>query len=350
MEYKGMNQNNHIDEHLLLQYLLGKGDTEDKRAIEEWLNKSEANRKTLDRLEVLWMETGKLAPPPVVVDTVAAWQRLSARIELAEKQTGTTRNGRIIRMQFVGWASGIAAVILIALGFWWFGTFTPQDEFQMMASVEEVVTDTLPDGSVVTLNKNSTLLYPEAFNDAYREVTLLGEAFFEVTPNPQKPFIIQAGNAGIRVVGTSFDIRAYPDQGVAVIVSTGKVNFYHVNPQTGDSASILLTAGMKGMLSVDSDEPVVDLEHNPDELFWMNQKLEFRQTPLAEVIDLLEHCYHVQIELSGEAISSCRLTAFFSDEPIEIILNVIADTFSLTVEKSNGMYRLTGNDCGEADR
>ncbi|MBE0646335.1 MAG: FecR domain-containing protein [Bacteroidales bacterium] len=345
-----MNQNDHIDEHLLLQYLLGKSDSADKREIEEWLNKSDANRRQLDRLEVLWMETGKLVPPPVVVDTAAAWQRLSARIEAQENALETSKGGRIIRMQSIRWVAGIAAAVLVALGFWWLGLFNPQHELLVMASIEEVMTDTLPDGSLVTLNKNSTLLYPEAFEKGEREVTLLGEAFFEVKHDSGKPFIVKAGSAGIRVAGTSFDVRAYPDQEVEVFVSTGTVILFRVDPKTGDSASVILTAGMKGILPVASEEPLIDSQHNPDELFWMNQKLEFRQTPLSEVVSLLMNCYHVQIQLSNEAIESCKLTAFFSGEPIDLILQVIADTFGLTLEQTDGTYRLTGNDCGEADR
>jgi len=344
-----MNQNNQIDEHLLLQYLLGKSDTEAKREIEEWLNKSEANRKQLERLEVLWLETGKLLPPPVMVDTAAAWQRLSARIDEVENETGK-RRGLIIRMPTLGWAAGIAAAVLIALGFWWFGVLSSQEELLVLASVEEVVKDTLPDGSLVTLNKNSSLLYPETFKTGKREVTLVGEAFFEVTPNPGKPFIVQAGEAGIQVLGTSFDVCAYPDKGVEVLVSTGRVVLFHVNRQPGDSASVVLTAGMKGLLPVGSGEPEVDTRHTPDDLFWMNQTLEFRQTPLSEVIKLLRDYYHVQIRFSSEAISFCRLTASFTAEPIELILQVIADTFSLELKENDGTYLLTGNDCGEANK
>ncbi|MBN1200174.1 MAG: FecR domain-containing protein [Bacteroidales bacterium] len=342
-----MNQTDHIDEQLLLNYLLGKSDPEDQRTIEEWLIKSETNRKELDRLEVLWLETGKLIPPPVVVDTAAAWKRLSSRIDAVEKKNNPGGN-RVIRMQTLGWVTGVAAAFLIALGFWWFGVFSPEEEFLVMASMEEVLTDTLPDGSLVTLNRNSSLVYPETFKTGKREVALLGEAFFQVKPNPDTPFIVQAGPAGIQVLGTSFDVRAYPDRGVEVIVSTGKVKLFHLDPQTGDSASVTLTAGMKGALPVDSGEPVVDPDYSPDDLFWMNKTLEFKQIKLSEVIEILERNYHVQIQLSGEGIASCRLTASFSGEPIELILHVISDTFGLTLDKSDGIYRLTGNECGDS--
>jgi len=344
-----MNQNEHIDEQLLLQYLLGTCDTESKGEIEEWLKKSEANRKHLERLEALWLETGKLVPPPVAVDTAAAWQRLSGRIDALEKEQHRQGN-RIIPMQTLAWVSGIAAVVLVAFGFWWFGLFSPEEDLQVIASMEEVVKDTLPDGSLVTLNKNSSLVYPAEFESGKREVSLQGEAFFRVKPDPANPFIIQAGRAGIQVMGTSFDVRAYPDKGVEVIVSTGRVVLFHLDPQTGDSAGIILTAGMKGLLLPGTGKPVVESGYTPDDLFWMDQTLEFRQTPLSVVIELLSKYYHTKIRLSSESISNCRLTASFTGDSIELILQVIADTFSLELEQTNGTYLLTGNDCGEANR
>ncbi|MBC8315175.1 MAG: DUF4974 domain-containing protein [Bacteroidales bacterium] len=89
---------------------------------------------------------------------------------------------------------------------------------------------------------------------------------------------------------------------------------------------------------------------DPDELFWLNQNLEFRQTELIEVIRILSRCYHVSIRLENEEIRWCRLTASFSGEPVDLILQVIADTFNLTLEKEDETYVFKGNECSEASR
>lgn len=341
-----MNQPDHIEEHLLLDYLLGNLDAEQRQRVNEWLTRSEANRKLLDRLEVLWLETGKLDPPPVAVDTLAAWKRISARIEAAghrEKGTG------IIPMPLLRWTAGIAAMLLISFGIWWLADSGKQ-ELQVVASMEEVVRDTLPDGSAITLNKNTHLAFPAAFEEGTREVSLLGEAFFEVEPDPGKPFIVQAGAAGIWVLGTSFDVRAYPGQAVEVTVLTGTVRFFAVDPVNRDSASILLTKGMKGILHPGSTAPEIDLRSIPDDLFWLNRTLQFRETPLSEVIRLLEDRYHATILLADETIGGCRLTATFSGEPIEMILRVITDTFALDLESENGTFIISGNGCVETSK
>lgn len=346
-----MNQTNHIDEQLLLQYLLGNSEVEQRQRIEEWLNKSEAHRKQLDRLEVLWLETGKLDPPPVAVDTVAAWLRVSDYIDAARQERGKGSPGRLVRKQTFQWVSGIAAVLLIALGTWWLtNKFSSQDQMQVVASMEEVVRDTLPDGSTVTLNKNSSLTFPESFEDGKREVALHGEAFFEVAPDPNMHFIVQAGHAGIQVLGTAFNVRAYPGRDMEVSVLSGEVIFFSIDPQTGDSASVILTKGMKGVITTGSNQPEIDSRHIPDDLFWLNQTLQFRQTPLTEVIRLLENRYHTTILLSSEQIGGCRLTATFTGEPIELILRVIADTFTLNLAEENGTYLLAGNGCVDENR
>ena len=348
-----MNQtSNHINEHLLLQYLQGGVEEGEKRQVEEWLNKSEKNRTLLERLEKTWVETGKISPEPVAVDVTAAWNRISSRIEeLEKKQEGEPLHGRVIRMQVVKWIAGVAAVILITFGIWWLaGDSSQQDEQLLVASVEDVVKDTLPDGTLITLNKNSSLVYPEKFSKNSREVVLLGEAFFKVVNDPAQPFIVKTKEAGIKVLGTAFNVKAYPDESVEVTVNSGSVFFFVVNPQTRDSASITLTEGMKGILYPHASQPEIDPEPDPDELFWLNQILEFRQTKLSEVIHILSDCYRVSIRMEDEEIGWCKLTASFSEEPIELILQVIADTFNLTLEKENETYVFKGSGCSEAGK
>ncbi len=348
-----MNQSSdYIDEHLLFQYLQGRTDEGENQQVEEWLNKSAKNRTLLDKLEKTWIETGKISPAPVAVDVTAAWNRISSRIEEDEIELSSRPlQGKLIRMQLVKWAVGVAAVILITFGIWWLADESSQlDEQLVVASIEEVVKDTLPDGTLITLNTNSSLVYPENFSKKSREVVLLGEAFFKVKHNPDKPFIVKTKEAGIKVLGTAFDVRAYPDESVEVMVNSGSVLFFVVNPITGDSATLTLTEGMKGVLYPHASQPEIDPEPDPDELFWLNQNLEFRQTALKEVIQTLSSCYHVAIRIENEEIGSCKLTASFSEEPIELILQVIADTFNLTLEKENETYVFKGTYCSETGR
>ena len=102
---------------------------------------------------------------------------------------------------------------------------------EIISTPNQVINEyTLPDGSVVALNSNSKLVFPKQFNGDTREVTIEGEAFFDVKPNPEKPFIINAGKAQIKVVGTSFNVSAYPEtETLEVVVKTGKVQVISKN-------------------------------------------------------------------------------------------------------------------------
>jgi ferric-dicitrate binding protein FerR (iron transport regulator) len=210
---------------------------------------------------------------------------------------------------------------------------------------EQVIYKTLPDGSKIALNKNSKLIYPGDFRNNRREVRLIGEAFFEVTPDAMQPFIVDAGIAKIRVLGTSFRVNAFPDSAVEVNVIEGKVLFFRVNSKTGDTSSVILTSGKKGILGLKSDIPELEEKTAPDNLFWFNQSLEFRQTELSDVFDLIEKYYHVQITVTDKNIERCRLSASFINEPVERILQVIAESFNLKLIPVNQTYLFSGNGC-----
>jgi transmembrane sensor len=340
-----MNPNDHIGEHLLLQYLLGKAAEEDRLQIDRWLSKSEQNRRYLDRLEAVWLETGKLSPPPVAVDAAMAWKRLSTRVDRYEEEQKTGAETGIIRMQVVRWIAGIAATVVIAIGILWLADRLIQPPVMVtVTSTNEVMKDSLPDGSLITLNKNTTLTYPEKFGKKERTVSLSGEAFFNVQSG-RKPFIVEAGNGNIRVMGTTFNVKSYPGETTEVTVNTGKVMFFGIHPQTGDTSWVILTEGMKGILNPGSHTPEITTESAPDEQFWMNRRLDFRQTSLREVFEALAKYYDVTIHAGNPQILSCHLTAIFENDPAGQILEVIAESFNLTLTSENNIYEFNGNGC-----
>jgi ferric-dicitrate binding protein FerR (iron transport regulator) len=343
--YKEMNLNGNIEEHLLLQYLLGRMPEEERRGIDDWLNESEINRRHLDRLEAVWAETGKLTPHPVAVDVSMAWQRLSARIEQYEEEQKPVTVTGIIRMPMVRWISGIAATIVIALGIWWLADrLTQPPAMVTLTATSEVLKDSLPDGSLIALNKNTTLTYPEKFGDKKRTVTLSGEAFFNVRPTG-KPFVVEAGTGTIRVLGTAFNVRSYPGETIEVSVNTGRVIFFGIDPQSGDTSWVILTEGMKGLLKPGSHTPEIVDVSSPDDQFWMNCRLDFRQTSLNEVFEALARYFGVTIRVENPQILACRLTAIFEDDPAGVILEVIAESFDLTLATENNIYIFSGNGC-----
>jgi ferric-dicitrate binding protein FerR (iron transport regulator) len=333
-----MNQNQQdIEEHLLLQFLLGNADEALTLRVEEWLAADNRNRDLLDRLESLWLETGRISPPPVAVDVDAAWERVNSRIGKS-----TVKNPFSSRYF---WAA--AASVLLVAGIFAIFRFAFSPNQIRMAAQDKVLSDSLPDGSSITLNTNSTLIFPETFDDEIRKVKLTGEAFFEVKHDEAQPFVVDAGLAEIRVLGTSFAVKAYPGKGVEVVVSEGRVMLYRVDARSGDTLSLILTTGERGFFDSGMQKPVQAGAVDPDGLFWANRSLDFRRSSLLKVFNVLENYYQIKVRVSDPAILNCLLTASFVNEPPDRIMSVIAESFGLQLQGSGQVFQLTGAGCDE---
>ena len=336
---------NDIEEHLLLQYLLGNADDEDRKAVELWLQESEENRQRLDRLERLWVEAGALDPSPVAVDTDRAWKHVAERIDSFEQREPIKKKSTIPAFSFRILSSAAAMVgILFGLYLLYTFYFKPASERKLVAT-NIILTDSLPDGTHVSLNRNGSLIYPEKFSGTFREVKLKGEAFFEVRHDASNPFIIDAGRAKIKVLGTSFSVKADPDSSIMVKVKKGKVLFFTINQSTGDTSAIILVPGTSGKLPLGATLPIMEENPVPDDLYWADHTLDFRKTPLSEVFKLVERYYKVTIRVSDPKINRCMLSATFSNDPVEEILAVIAGSFDLKVTSSGNQYLISGDGC-----
>jgi Fe2+-dicitrate sensor, membrane component len=199
----------------------------------------------------------------------------------------------------------------------------------------------LPDGTLVSLNTNTRITYPKKFEGNLREVSIEGEAFFEVKPDKNKPFIIHAGKAQIKVLGTSFCVNAYPEaKQVEVIVQTGKVQVMNKAGEPAQTNELILVPGDRGTLVYASNS--LQKTTNPDVNFiaWKTRNLIFKATSLNEVILNLEKVYKVKISLADPKLNDLLLTAQFNNYPLDFILKVIENTFQLEAQGSNGQYVL----------
>jgi len=209
---------------------------------------------------------------------------------------------------------------------------------EISATNEVLKTFELPDGTLVSLNTNTKLKYPEKFGRKTREVSIEGEAFFEVKPNKNKPFIIHAGSAEIKVLGTSFNVSAYPEtKQVEVIVETGKVQVLNKIIQTNE---LILTPGDKGTLIYSSNSLLKTTNQDPNFLAWKTHNLIFKATSLGEVIETLQKVYKVNIQLADSRLNRLLLSAQFNDDPLDFILKVIETTFQIESQHVNGQYIL----------
>jgi ferric-dicitrate binding protein FerR (iron transport regulator) len=195
---------------------------------------------------------------------------------------------------------------------------------------------TLPDGSTVKMNASTKIEYPEHFAADVRKVKLSGEAFFEVTRDTAHPFIIETKNASVEVLGTSFNVSAYPEAGlVEVNVKTGKVKLTQHTTGNTASKSAILPAGERGWLKISDGEMGQEKILSPNYSAWISKEMVFQRTPLAEAFAVLENTYHVKIRMENPEIGRMPYTANFANLKLDYIVEVIARTHNLKVVRND---------------
>ncbi|MCF0071864.1 FecR domain-containing protein [Dyadobacter sp. CY261] len=210
----------------------------------------------------------------------------------------------------------------------------------------------LPDGSSVVLKKNARITYPAVFATNHREVTLRGEAFFEVVKNPQQPFLVYAGSMVTKVKGTSFSIKANDgDEDVELVVKTGIVEVSALEDEPASrvlkhkklilkpNEQVTFNRKSLNMTTKTVQKPV--LLNLPVE----NQDFEFRRTPLADVFAALEQTYGISIQFDAKKISHCTLTAKLGDEPMHEKLDLICAVVNARYETRGSVVSVTSEGC-----
>lgn len=252
------------------------------------------------------------------------------------------RNKRstIRRTDWLGYSIKAAAVIIVLLSASWItlSLNNYQDEQVVEAEPIHIQTGedqhreiTLNDGSEIRLNSNSEIVVSKDFMNNNREVTLYGEAYFSIKNNPEKPFIIQANQSSIEVLGTEFNVRSHQDEdNVQVAVVDGKVSFKNLALNGIERHSVILSKGQYGYMDIDQHSILVDDLAVDNYLAWKNGRFVFDQLNLKQVCTQLKRLYKVECNFETDELKNLPLTANFSNESLEKTLSVIA--LSLNIE------------------
>jgi transmembrane sensor len=331
-----MNKEN-IDELIALK-LVGEISPADELIFQEWLASSGENKAHFAEMQKIW-DTG-FEDEQFEPNVEMAWNNVSKELGLEEKK----RVGKIVQMpsRTNQLLYRIAATVVILLGVTWIYTskFSEPEMIKFSSLANEQKEIVLPDESVVYLNANSTIEYPEKFKGDTREITLEGEAFFEIKKNPAKPFIIHTATAYTKVLGTSFNIRARKNtEEIVVSVKTGKVEVgldteHKVQLEPGYSAKVNLT-------KKDVEKVVTPSENY---LSWKTREIIFSDVTIAEVIDFMESFYDVKVKANDE-ILDCHFTGKFNNPSLTEILNVLELSNGIQYSIKEKEISLQGNPC-----
>ncbi len=333
-------ENKHIDFlDLIGKYLAKETTGEEIKLLEEWVKKDPENKKTFLDLKQAWI-LSNAEHVDQQININKEWEQLNSTIFEEEEYTDDLPSD-IINFNYNKFLK-VAAIIVIVLtaGYFMFYLISHPSTEQLVAG-NSVISSKLPDGTEVTLNHNSILKYPKIFASNIRTVQLQGDAYFDVTHDLSKPFVIEIKNIQVEVLGTSFYISAKVEQPtVDVIVHTGKVAIIGNNNE-----KLFLTAGEKGTFNKSNGQ--LSKGENLDRNFisWKTKQLIFDNESLVNVVDKINQTYHSNITIDNPDIYNCLLTATFEEQSLEIILEVLQETFDLIVEHKDGIILITGNGC-----
>lgn len=290
---------------LTTKYFSNEANEKDIHLLSELLQKNEEYQKIFDELALQWNMAGNIA--------YASFDKERARLKMnAAVSSGRKRNKKQRKLWWSAAAVllcllGLVPVILLRSSRW--TTFTTTDNQHLKVL--------LPDSSSVWLNSNATLAY-DFSKENIRCVRLEGEAYFEVTKDALRPFVIESTHLTTTVLGTSFNINAgSTEEQVSVIEGKVAVKNHrgdHVLLQPGDQAGYLQASG--GLRKVK-----VHNIHNT--IAWKDEIFDFNNIPLGDALNYLAEAYNVSFEYTDENIKKCTITASFEKQSLKTILNII---------------------------
>ncbi len=317
------------DWQLLGRHLAGEATPDEEEIVRRWLAVDPRRRRLLDSLETVWRLSD--APPGrTAAEVETAWERLQARLN-AEPRS---------RRNFARTLLRIAAVLTIAVpaGLIWRARVAspppaaPVEWREMATDADERSRVDLPDGSQVLLGERSRLRYQPGAGRWARDVHLEGVGSFKVAPDSAQPFSVYAKGSVTRVLGTSFVVRAYPDdRSVKVGVAEGRVELRGVDGRPGTSA--VLARGELGEMSTSGAVSVMagsELGHFVD---LTGGLFSFRNAPLPAVLAALGGWYDVDFQLGAPALARRRLTLSILDESLTEVLELISISLEVRSEK-----------------
>jgi transmembrane sensor len=272
------------------------------------------------------------------IDVDKAWEKVFSKINQEDK-TKSAKSTGIITMRRTLIRVAAVALVLVSLGTAAFyiantGAFSKKIACSTGNDQKNLLIE-LSDGSRIFLNRNSELKYRGNFGKNSRNVILTGEAFFDIAADASKPFIIDAGNASVKVVGTSFNvITSNADSEVEVFVKTGKV----LISDSGNSQTIELDPGYIGKINTDKAEKAVNSD--PNYLSWNTGLLVYNGQTLDVVFKDLKRVYNMDIVADDKSILENRWTSPIDNQNQETIIRLICVSFNLSYTLDGNVYHL----------
>ncbi len=321
-----------MSDDLLTKYLLGESSPDEVLEVEAWAAADSDNARKLQDMKIILETSHRLAQASPLTET-EAWERFKRKREAAINE----KTKDIPLRAYQTWLR-IAAVLLVFVGGGWMAYYfynirsNSSTDWISLKAGSQVRTDTLPDGSVVHINKNSALAYSGNF-ESKREVKLTGEAFFDVRHNDAVPFTVKVGDILVQDIGTAFNIksRQYTTE---IIVASGVVKV------SRNKNAVQLNAHQ--MVNIKPEDNAFKVENNSDKLYnyYISNTFTANKTPLWRLTEVLQEAYGADIRIENKALRNVPITANIKlQDRLEDILELIRLTTSdMHVQKQGQVY------------
>jgi transmembrane sensor len=345
-----MEENSTYYVDLINRYFAGEASPDEMQALSIWLKSDQKNQEQFNEFQKTWVaiDQNKINS---AIDIEEEWNKINLIIEPSVKRE---KEVKIIQLDthhkqrpnlFLKYSRIAAVFVLLAVSasvIYFLLRKSDQPKTIRLLAKTESIEKKLPDGTFVTLNTGS-INYPEEFEGKKRIVKLQGEAYFKVTHDKERPFIIEAGEIMVEDIGTSFYVNTNATKGnVEVILTSGSVAVYYKNKP---KERTILNPGEKAEFSKASNKIAKSENNDENYMAFKTKKLVFSDTPLNEIVETLNKVYHADIKIKDIKVADCHVTTSFDNQTLDAVLNVLKATIDVNINKSGSGIEITGNGC-----
>lgn len=326
----------------LSDYFFNHCSAEITEKIEMWFMLHGKSHEASLMLYELWKDIDGTSVSDNSEETRKAFEKFKDRLVSSDKSKGKPS---VLKSASVRWVYRLAACLLIPLAIFSLWQSKRYYDINHIEWIEKKVDFggtgflVLSDGTSVWMNSGSSIIYPEKFSGPKRQVFFSGEGHFDVAKNKRSGFEIKTGESLVRVVGTEFNLKAYPeDNDLQLSLLEGKVEFI---PDTGSENCFEILPG--DVIDYDRDFRSVSRSKFDVSTFssWKDGKLYFKNTPLSDIVRQLERNFDANIVIVTDSLKSLRYhMAFVNDEPLEEILDVIDSDPRIRIETKGNVIEM----------
>lgn len=324
-----------VGQDLLSKFITGEISDSEIDMLNVWLETDPENRRIFDIENELWQAAGVNSMPDYA-RTETAWMNISTSLGFGKNKYRSVTVIRTDRIRILFAAAVVASLLAVGgMTLWRIGNSSLQ---KMVVASTQVSTREggkahimLPDSTDVILNSGSSIQYDGRFNQKDRIVNFKGEAFFDVSTNPEKPFIVNLGRISIAAKGTRFNVFSFEDENrVEATLEEGVIQV-----SINGKDNINMKSGQQMVYFVDSGEVLIRDVAIDTYTSWKENKLRFYDSPLEEVMRRIGRKYNVVFEVTDQNLLNLKYTATFIDESIEEVMERLKTVSPIAYEITN---------------